>query len=624
MLRSLVGSEMCIRDSHSLAEKDKAIHEFASKSDRTMRKMQALLEDKDLQLQSALQEHAGPDIAAEMMRLQKLLKVKETHLKKVLERTVGPDMARELLNVQQLLAQKQVELEEALDRNEKLSDARVPEILGLHELIREKDKQAAESNYGAELRRLQELVIQKDAQLAQAIETPMAPNMHDELTSLKHLMSEKDKQLDQLGRELRRLTMLLEDKDVQLKAAAAGPELQAELDKLQTSLDRKSQELKQQSQRFEKEMRALQKLLEDKSNQLRDALEGNMDPDTLAEIQRMHELLRLKDGQLEQAGLKSRAGSFHQDKETTQESSDLLERLRAAEAQVEELLYQLEVVCAEKEQLLEQDHIIPAPVELTAQHEDWETRCKGLEQRIRLQQKEQKMKLKRERWTAAEKIFRGIKNRMTGNPRLLAFQAWQQDIAAAHARVKSQRQAVKQMIQSWSRQEDRAVVAAGKIWVKNFTNFKLDASGRDSGLRLIRSVLKKWEQQRLSCWLTNWSQSYMDHKMDREKFQSGMRGMAAVVDKWRKSLFKAIIMNWRAKRKVQLTKHKEKTKRDGALRMMDQSTKQVQDKVMLMIKHSEEKANQKLKSAKKEVKNLEVEVMRLRDENEQLRLQVVG
>eukprot|EP00658_Telonema_sp_P-2_P024161 TRINITY_DN19698_c0_g2_i1.p1 TRINITY_DN19698_c0_g2~~TRINITY_DN19698_c0_g2_i1.p1 ORF type:complete len:254 (-),score=68.84 TRINITY_DN19698_c0_g2_i1:162-923(-) len=143
--------------------------------------------------------------------------------------------------------------------------------------------------------------------------------------------------------------------------------------------------------------------------------------------------------------------------------------------------------------------------------------------------------------------------------------------------------------------------------------------GQNAGLQLIRSALQKWQQFELAAGVAHWSRSCFDDKLWDERWEqrllSGLRGFVAVFVHWRKRVLMAVILNWRAKRKVCLIREREQRKHEGAL-------EDIQEKVLLMIKHSEERARDKVRAAKMNAEKFELQAEKLAVENRSLRLQL--
>merc|ERR1711907_370585 len=127
---------------------------------------------------------------------------------------------------------------------------------------------------------------------------------------------------------------------------------------------------------------------------------------------------------------------------------------------------------------------------------------------------------------------------------------------------------------------------------------KADHVLKSSGLRGIRDIMKKWQEQELGVALSRWGNKWAKEKLRKERFVGGLRDTRAILDKWRKGVYKSMLENWRAKRKVMLTKAKEKEKRDAVKKMVEESTNEVKAKVTEMIKASEEENKKKVKKAK--------------------------
>eukprot|EP00658_Telonema_sp_P-2_P016145 TRINITY_DN16252_c0_g1_i4.p1 TRINITY_DN16252_c0_g1~~TRINITY_DN16252_c0_g1_i4.p1 ORF type:complete len:172 (-),score=36.74 TRINITY_DN16252_c0_g1_i4:343-858(-) len=155
---------------------------------------------------------------------------------------------------------------------------------------------------------------------------------------------ELELELEARNKQLRRLTTLLEDKDRQLDAASkyAGPEVTAELATIRGALDLKNKELTDQAFKFEREMRAMHRLLDDKSTQLQTALHNSSEPDS--EIETLRDLVRMRDEQLEDAGVKS--ASLLKDKNHS------MQALVSVKKQVESLETQLSMSKEQNQKLL--------------------------------------------------------------------------------------------------------------------------------------------------------------------------------------------------------------------------------------------------------------------------------
>eukprot|EP00656_Telonema_subtile_P050672 TRINITY_DN6627_c0_g1_i17.p1 TRINITY_DN6627_c0_g1~~TRINITY_DN6627_c0_g1_i17.p1 ORF type:complete len:797 (-),score=301.01 TRINITY_DN6627_c0_g1_i17:119-2509(-) len=648
--------------------KDRELHEYSMMSDRKMRKMQYLLEEKDRQLKDAFERAAGPDMAGEMLRMQKLLQRKDQQLKASLERSVGPELTDELMNARSMLHEKETKLEEALKKNAEHVENAEHGLLELHEQIRQKDIQLLSANMSPEIHRLQTLLREKGAQLTLALNRGLSPGAADEMQLLEDRLDERVSQVGRLDRELKRMTDLLEEKDRQLVAAldkaASGPDLNKEMDALRA-----------EAEASELELHSLRRMLEQKEREaieLQEALGAG--PDVSAEMCFLQELLVDKDVQLQEALASST--QLLQEKErglqtTLEGSSDLVEglreRLKVAEAQITELEFELAAVEAEKENATELEAVSPIPKD-TGNDEDWEVRCQKLEQRVRLQQKEQRIKMKRERWGAAERIFRGVQQQLAGNPLLQAFGVWVEELVDVKNRAKAQLSAMKMIVANHKRADHKlvlrvvqrmltyfrehvavkqaaaarrllAISLCEKFNMREVRSSLLDVLGSwrfrqsgqlllhsniSGGLRVINGILRKYLTSRVSVAVAQWSHRYSADKMHQQSMGSGLRQMWGVMKQWRHSLLKNMLLNWKAKKKVAMVRSKEKAKRGAAMEMMDKSTKDVQSKVMVMIQHSEAKADAKLKAAKKELRKLAEQVSSLKEENVKLRTQMTA
>eukprot|EP00656_Telonema_subtile_P054342 TRINITY_DN8103_c0_g1_i1.p1 TRINITY_DN8103_c0_g1~~TRINITY_DN8103_c0_g1_i1.p1 ORF type:complete len:295 (+),score=99.96 TRINITY_DN8103_c0_g1_i1:844-1728(+) len=280
------------------------------------------------------------------------------------------------------------------------------------------------------------------------------------------------------------------------------------------------------------------------------------------------------------------------------------------------------------------------------------------------------MKMKKERFNSAERILKSLKQKLLGNPQSAAFQAWCDVLEDAQAQVKTKLTSVRMMVFWFDKLQQQDVRAVVCTLVANFredlqqqyVNQKAMGIGvglmakiakrleqaetkrctaewraacmrdstvqsrKNSGLRSIAAIMKKWSQQQMGVSVATWQRAIQEENMHDERFAGGIRSMRQICDKWRKQLFKSIIMGWVAKRKITMGKEKLAKKKAGALAMMEKGSKEVEKNMLLMMAETNKKADHRVEQLKtryeKDAQTLKLEIHKLREDNERLKLQL--
>jgi len=158
-----------------------------------------------------------------------------------------------------------------------------------------------------------------------------------------------------------------------------------------------------------------------------------------------------------------------------------------------------------------------------------------------------------------------------------------------------------ELIKTWDKRHD--------AWIAQMSE---NQTKKNAGLRGIASIVKKMDLQKIGTLASNWKKMMAQETQRR----TGLQLVKGILAAWDKQTKKSIIMNWKALMRVNLGKQKLDAKKEAADAEFNKQTEIVKKQVKKIVQKTQ-------KDHKKRIEKLERELTALQSENGELRRRLV-